>query len=466
MAIFVLIQTFLIFYFIVMVRKIQDSNWGYSIIKAVVKFAFKNYYSSITIKGKENIPYGGRYIIAPNHQNAFLDALAVLYFQQGQIVFLSRADVFRRGWIFRLLSFLKIMPVYRGIDGVQNLEKNQEIFQKSVDALLDGVPLCLMAEGTHNNKHQLLPFQKGMFRIAFAAQKQLNKEPVFILPVGIDYDDYVNPGHALIINIGKPISVLAYMEQYKENEAIAINQLKEETFGCVSSVMHNIRTSLYYESFYEMSRFCSVVICKKEKLSCSAWNRFTARKAITKILDLLEQKNAEEARSLVERTLGFMHRCAKIHISPELVVNRLSVSELLLNTAALTLLFLFLGWKLVVYLIIAYPLWYLPTPFILKKIISDSQFVGPVNAALQLIFSIFYLPTLLIITTCLWDWQVGILFFVAGIVMWSVGCYIINWIKNVLQNWYYQVLFIFKNKNLHEIEDMGSSIVKFFTKGI
>ena len=74
-------------------------------------------------------------IFAPNHHNALMDALAVLFTIPRQMVFLARADIFRKGVFANILTFLKILPIYRIRDGYSALQPNSEIFNKTVEVL-------------------------------------------------------------------------------------------------------------------------------------------------------------------------------------------------------------------------------------------------------------------------------------------------------------------------------------------
>ena len=57
--------------------------------------------------GRENINPDDHLIFAPNHQNALMDALAVLFTTKGQPVFLARADIFKRKQLLQSFIFLK-----------------------------------------------------------------------------------------------------------------------------------------------------------------------------------------------------------------------------------------------------------------------------------------------------------------------------------------------------------------------
>ena len=210
-----------------MSKAIQADNWLYNLLSPLVQFGCRCHYNRFDVHGLDNLPSDGAYIIAPCHQQALMEPLAVLCFSPTPPVFLARADIFRRPTLRAILTFLKIMPVYRIRDGQESLGKNQEIFDRCRDVLLDGYPLCLMAEGRHNNRHSLLPLRKGMFRIAGETQLALGEKPLYIVPTGIDFDDYERPYSNLVVNIGKPIPVQPFMETYRDNEAQALNQMRD-----------------------------------------------------------------------------------------------------------------------------------------------------------------------------------------------------------------------------------------------
>ena len=76
----------------------------------------------------------------------------------------------------------------------------------------DGVPFCILPEGTHRTMHSLLPLSKGIFRIALRANDEFGAEkPVYIVPVGLESGDYFHLWNDLTINIGKPINVTQFV---------------------------------------------------------------------------------------------------------------------------------------------------------------------------------------------------------------------------------------------------------------
>lgn len=153
-------------------RTIHHWSLGYEILRIFVEFFFRAFYRKVEVRNKELVPENAPVILAPNHQNALMDALALIMTLHGQIVFLARADIFRKRILAKFLHFINIMPVYRIRDGAENLSQNDEIFDATQVILKDRQRLCLMPEGNHGDKRKLRPLVKGIFRIAFMAQKE------------------------------------------------------------------------------------------------------------------------------------------------------------------------------------------------------------------------------------------------------------------------------------------------------
>ena len=112
-------------------KAIQDNNWLYNVLSPLVQFGTRCHYQTFDVHGIENLPKEGSYIIAPCHQQALMEPLAVLNFAPKPPVFLARADIFAKPVIRAILTFFKILPVYRQRDGQRNLDKNNAIFDLS-----------------------------------------------------------------------------------------------------------------------------------------------------------------------------------------------------------------------------------------------------------------------------------------------------------------------------------------------
>ena len=95
------------------IQHIEKWSLRYTFLKLWFGFWHnKIFYKKIVILNSKNIPKDAHLIFTPNHQNALMDALALLFSIKGQPVFLARGDIFNRPFIARILIFMKMLPVY------------------------------------------------------------------------------------------------------------------------------------------------------------------------------------------------------------------------------------------------------------------------------------------------------------------------------------------------------------------
>ena len=98
-----------------------DISKRYGVLKQITGFIHHLFYRRIFVHGIENIPTDKPVIFAPNHQNALMDPLIILYTTPFQTYFLARADIFKRPMLRKLFTFFKMLPVYRIRDGIKLL---------------------------------------------------------------------------------------------------------------------------------------------------------------------------------------------------------------------------------------------------------------------------------------------------------------------------------------------------------
>ena len=234
--------------------EVEKPSIRYALLFRLVKFYFGFFYRKITVTGRSRIPHGVPLIFAANHQNALMDALAVLFTADRPVVFLARADIFKKRVIAQLLYLIKILPVYRIRDGVDAMGNNQEVFRQTVRILEYGTPMGLLPEGTHTSIKHLQPLKKGICRIAFlTAESSDFKLNIHIVPVGIDYTNYQHAGTHLLVNYGHPIPVAGYYELYRENPHKAIALLRNDLADALKKIMIHVDNEQYYHTIQSLT---------------------------------------------------------------------------------------------------------------------------------------------------------------------------------------------------------------------
>lgn len=270
----------------------------YKILRVYTNFVYSRWFSRCEINGVGNIPEGEPVIFAPNHQNAFVDAMALLFSSPQPVVFWVRADLFQNRLIDKFLRALKMMPAYRMRNGVSNLKKNEESLRDSVDVLTHDQFLCLMPEGGQEEKRQLRPLVKGIFRTAFAAQEQLSDTWVKIVPVGIDYGHYDRSGRHLILSFGRPLNIKDYYAQYQQDAPHAMNAIRKDLSEKIAPLMLDIQSEKYYETFYTAAYLYNEQMLDRLGLEDNQTNRLIARQKIVSLLGEVEAAGDETLESL------------------------------------------------------------------------------------------------------------------------------------------------------------------------
>ncbi|MCQ2190256.1 MAG: 1-acyl-sn-glycerol-3-phosphate acyltransferase [Paludibacteraceae bacterium] len=280
----------------------------YKFLRVYSNTIYSRWFSSTEVNNEKVIPENTSVIFAPNHQNAFIDAMALLWASPAPIMFLAKAAIFKNPLVAKALNFFKIMPAYRMRDGFSNLKKNEESFEEAVKVLAHNQYFCLMPEGGQDEFRRLRPLVKGMFRIAFAAQKQKPAgESVLIIPTGIDYGHYDHSGYHLVLNFGKPIRVADYYEDFLANEAVTQNRIKDELYNRMKPLMHHIVSTDYYDTIYASSYAYAQEMLESKDWDDNETNRLEVRQRISTQLDQAVVDNnplLPELKKAVEDWLG------------------------------------------------------------------------------------------------------------------------------------------------------------------
>lgn len=396
-----------------MKSKLTDFNLFYTLCFPVVQFATLCHYRRIVIKGKDNIPDDEKYILAPCHQNALMDPLVVLYMENKPVVFLARADIFKKPLARFLLTWLRISPVYRIRDGRDQLSNNEAIFNTARHVVEEGMPLCLMAEGTHNDKHQLLPLVKGMFRIAGATQMELGDSPLYIVPVGLDYDDYERPYSSVMVNVGKPIDVRNFMDDFESKEPVALNRMRDALTTALKAQIHHVDSVEHYNDEYAYCHAKTQEVLRQSKKRNTAWNRFQARQQVSRQVASMSEPEREacylEGARFAEECsrkgvpLWYASKCSS--------TSRMSWAIRTMLMLIVLLLAVVLCWEMLPLWLLSNPIVYLPTHLIAKAKVKDPQFRSSINYAIRLGLTLVY-SIVLFVVFCIsrgFFWALGII---------------------------------------------------------
>ncbi len=177
----------------------------YSILKIPSKLALFFYCRNIHVHQKEILDTKGPLLIAANHPNSFLDAIIIATLFKRPVYSLVRGDVYINRFYNKILTALKMMPVYRLSEGAQNLDQNYSTFSRCREIFKKNGIVLIFSEGRCVNEWKLRPLKKGTARLALSSWSE--GIDLTILPAGINYQSFKSFGKNIQLNFGNPITL-------------------------------------------------------------------------------------------------------------------------------------------------------------------------------------------------------------------------------------------------------------------
>lgn len=255
--------------------------------------------------GKEKIPKNKAIIFAPNHQNAFMDAMGVvLQTPLQQMIFLARADIFQKDRVAKFLKLCKIMPIFRLRDGMSSLSNNDAIFDTTINVLLKGRKVVIFPEGNHDGHRTLRPLKKGLVRMAYQALDEKNGQfELYIVPVGIDYSHYEYWNEEVLVQFGDPILLNDSYSEYKNNPQQAYHHTSDKLSAAMKKLMIHIPDMNHYDEYDHLRTFLQYRFCEIFNLDEAQYiNRFHSQQKMIEKIHLIQKESPLLFEKLIHLT--------------------------------------------------------------------------------------------------------------------------------------------------------------------
>jgi 1-acyl-sn-glycerol-3-phosphate acyltransferase len=158
-----------------------------------------------TVRGRENVPATGAFIIASNHLS-FIDSMAIPLMAPRRVGYLAKAEYFTgtgvKGWLTRTwFTALGALPVER-----QTHRAAQEALDTAMTVLNAGGGFGIYPEGTRSRDGKLARGKTGVAWLALTAGCP-------VVPVGITGTDRIQPvgahwprPHRFTVTFGEPMT--------------------------------------------------------------------------------------------------------------------------------------------------------------------------------------------------------------------------------------------------------------------
>ena len=396
-------------------ENIEKYSAGYALLKSVAGFWHNNvFYRKVIILGRENINPEHHLIFAPNHQNALMDALAVLFTHKGQPIFLARADIFKRKAVAAILYFLKILPVYRIRDGFSSLKGNDEIFTKTIDVLKNKNGLVILPEGDHAGFRRLRQLKKGICRVAFQSDEATGFTlKIKIIPVALEFSNYSRFRQVLTVEYGKPIEVSEYFDSYQKSPERALNELRSRLSDEMKGIMVHIEED-DYEAIDELRSMINGRFSDDIRFTKLFRDRILVNK-----MNQLKGSDPELYKRICSLSLSVKKKAKELKTDYRLLEKKKHP----------------LGWLIagMIGIVVTFPVFiygnifnltFLEIPNLQIRKIKDPQFHSSIRYGISLALAFVFLPLYLILSLFIFSsWWLGLLIFLtlpaSGLFAWN-----------------------------------------------
>jgi len=171
-----------------------------------------------TIRGRENVPATGPFIIASNHLS-FIDSMVIPLMAPRRVGYLAKAEYFTgtgvKGWLTRtLFTALGAMPVHR-----QTNRAAQEALDTAMTVLRAGGGFGIYPEGTRSRDGKLARGKTGVAWLALTADCP-------VVPVAVAGTDKIQPigaswpwPHRFSVTFGTPLTFPEYRGKANNGKA-------------------------------------------------------------------------------------------------------------------------------------------------------------------------------------------------------------------------------------------------------
>lgn len=187
--------------------------------------------------GVENVPKDKPLLFLANHQNALLDALLIAVKCGRFSYFLTRAAVFKKSFVSKILNSLQMLPVYRVRDGWSTISKNNAIFESCTHLLNNNEAVVIFPEGSHNLVRRVRPLSKGFTRVVFDTLEKYPDLDIQIVPIGLNFTKAISCPDSTAIFFGAPFSAKDYVSDHR-NEGVI--RLKGKVHSDISQLTTHI----------------------------------------------------------------------------------------------------------------------------------------------------------------------------------------------------------------------------------
>jgi glycerol-3-phosphate O-acyltransferase/dihydroxyacetone phosphate acyltransferase len=287
----------------------------WQILRFWVSFILPPFYKRLQIKNPHFARIKGPVIIAMNHPNSFVDPIlfAVLTHPL-RPSFLARGDAFKPGIASWFLGKIGIIPIFRIQDGgKEGLKKNTDTYQLVNARLANNEKVIIFAEGLCVMERRLRPLKKGVPRMVFGAYESLGNDSLQVVPVGVNYSQADKFRSDVFIQVGEPIPVRDYWEDYQKQPARTQNRFLQDLEPRMKTLITHVEDPLNDKAVVWLETLKKQSLLRERNLNRqSLEDDFLILKELTSLLNAAQRENNPALVAFREKAGLYFEKLEKV----------------------------------------------------------------------------------------------------------------------------------------------------------
>ena len=203
----------------------------YHSLRAAAHVALRWYYADVVVQGGDRVPPRGPLLVVANHPNALVDALLVSTALHRRVLLTAKATLFENAALGALLRAIGVVPLRRAADeraaararpdAAVPIQRNTDSFEQVRAAFARGGAVLVFPEGISHDEPHLAPLRTGAARMALDAAAR-DIRGLRVLPVGLVFERKEAPRSRVLVRVGDPIDVDAWLAAGGAPDAAAL----------------------------------------------------------------------------------------------------------------------------------------------------------------------------------------------------------------------------------------------------
>jgi len=276
----------------------QSSLFG-TLLRRIIRRLVRFYYPVIRVTNAERLPREGATLYIANHANSLIDPVLIGITTNRPVRFMAKAPLFKGRVLGALLRSVGMIPAYRASDDKSSVRRNVESLSVAAECLASGLPMGIFPEGKSHDLTHVEQVKTGAARIAQQAVELAGGQPVWVVPLGINYEEKPRFRSRVWVAVGETLDATAWFAEHAGNEKQAMRQLTLALDDRLKAVVVHLDDARW-EPLLDDLELLAPVYASTDKVR--AVSRVQRRKNIAEAINYFESKDpqkAEEVTTLV-----------------------------------------------------------------------------------------------------------------------------------------------------------------------